>query len=365
MRRAARTSASGSAAAAPTLADAEHAAQRSGSSLRDVEHLHGDAAPAQELAARRRRPRPATSPSTACSRCRAPSHRVARSSRPRSSAARTRSAAVADDARPSSSFDGVASRLYSRNWYAPSTTLRRRPGRRRRVERRAPPTPASSPPSWPCSPARATAAAGAAQAVDGELGRVADADEDRGLGPELARASAPRASRPACPRSPASSRNAPRPPPSAASTTSAPGPSTRARRRGLRAARRRRALGSGAVPTGTASSSAATRSAGVVTTEKVSGTGPPEIGGRSVRSGSVGSARTGRKVPSCQRASVYTRSASRLRYGTTWLSVEPAVVAAATHRARRAARPCARRRARRRPGSRPGARTRWAGRSAW
>ena len=41
-------------------------------------------------------------------------------------------------------------------------------------------------------------------------------------------------------------------------------------------------------------------------------------------------ARTGRKLPSCQRASVYTRSARRFRYGMTWLSTSQPSCAATT-----------------------------------
>ena len=251
--------------------------------LRDVEHLTVTPRAAQQLARLPRPCRPATSPSTGVfTRSRAHDDRVARSprrARPRRFTAR---AAVADDDAPSSSFDGVAVALVLEELVA-----RRAPALGDRLrgvgERRAPvPTRRASVVATDATllARRAIAAAGAAHAVERELVGLADADEHRGLGLQLARRSAPRASRPACPRSRPrrgtrrARRRARRRP------TSAPGPSSRALAR-----------------SGTASRSAATRSAAVVDDGEREGHGGS--GGSRDRVSGIGSGsvRTGRNVP--------------------------------------------------------------------
>ena len=89
--------------------------------------------------------------------------------------------------------------------------------------------------------------------------------------------------------------------------------------------------------TGTASRSALTRSAAVDTSEKVRGTASLRDGGWVSVQGVVLVARAGRNSPSCQRARVQHRSASRFRYGTTWLpgSSQPTVVAVTDSRSAR------------------------------
>ena len=149
-----------------------------------------------------------------------------------------------------------------------------------------------------------------ADAVDGQLVARADADEDRGLGAEAAvRRHRERLAGLALEAGLLHERGEPA-----------------AERRVDEVARPGRARP--AAKTGTASRSALTRSAAVDTSEKVRGTGSLRRGSGGFRT-VVRRARAGRNSPSCQRASVQHRSASRFRYGTTWLSgsSQPTVVA--------------------------------------